>query len=385
LERGIAAAHYLQAKRVRFTDPYLLTQGKGKLACSFARWGAGLPVPDTILAPTSQVTAAMERFGVTYPVVCKADVGKKGRDNHLVAEESQLMDLLATTAEQKTDMLVQPCIPNDGDYRVLVVGGQARVALHRQGDGSSHLTNTSAGGSAELVKLADLPPKMIDIAERSAELERLTVAGVDIMLDRTTQRPYILEVNRAPQVPTGAFAPTKMQGYADGLQAHLRTAPNSPLTIIGRAEHVNLTGHGAAADMVPAKVDTGADLSSIWASKIAVTDGTLRFTLFAKGAPWYTGEVIELAAGEYHTTRIANSFGDREIRYVVKMRLRIGGRTVNTSFSLADRSRKIYPILLGRRLLKGKFVVDVNRGTPLVEAERNNRRRARLASRLDED
>jgi len=45
-------------------------------------------------------------------------------------------------------------------------------------------------------------------------------------------------------------------------------------------------------------------------------------------------------------------------RAVVELELCIDGRTERTQFTLADRSRFLYPVLLGRRFLGGRFVVD---------------------------
>lgn len=143
------------------------------------------------------------------------------------------------------------------------------------------------------------------------------------------------------------------------------------LTIIGRAELVHLLDAHTSA--IPAKVDTGADISSVWASDVQETESGLTFTLFDSSSSFYNGQVITLPKGEYRLTRIANSFGTKELRYVVKLRVEVKGRIVKTSFSLADRSLKTYPILLGRRLLKGKFLVDVSLGEPLAKREKANR------------
>jgi len=141
------------------------------------------------------------------------------------------------------------------------------------------------------------------------------------------------------------------------------------LTIIGRAERICLLDHDAS-QRIPAKVDTGADLSSIWASSVNAHNGQLSFTLFGVGSEFYTGKVITLDEGDFRLTRIASSFGHREMRYVVKLRVRILERTFKATFTLADRSSKTYPVLLGRRLMKGKFLVDVSKGSPLVEQEK---------------
>jgi len=140
------------------------------------------------------------------------------------------------------------------------------------------------------------------------------------------------------------------------------------LTIIGRAERIDLPKQGIHG--VPAKTDTGADSSAIWGSNITETPDGLECTLFGPGSEFYTGQKLEFGAGEYDVTRVANSFGNREFRYKIKLTVRVKDRLVNGSFTLADRSAKTYPILLGRSLLRAKFVVDVTEGKPLRREER---------------
>ncbi len=110
---------------------------------------------------------------------------------------------------------------------------------------------------------------------------------------------------------------------------------------------------------VPAKVDTGADSSSVWATDIEEKDGILRFTLFGDKSPFYTGRVIQ--ATKFTQSRIKNSFGNVEVRYKVPLLMDINGIKVRANVTLADRSRNAYPILIGRRTLKGRFIVDVSK------------------------
>jgi ribosomal protein S6--L-glutamate ligase len=144
-------------------------------------------------------------------------------------------------------------------------------------------------------------------------------------------------------------------------------AAKKPLTVIGRAEKIDLLDF----DMfeVPAKVDTGADTSAIWATSIEEKDDGLDFVLFGPGAEQYTGVVQRFTKPDYSMTRVANSFGQKELRYKVKLRIRVKDRMIRATFTLSDRSEKVYPILLGRRLLHGKFLVDVTSGDPLAELE----------------
>lgn len=138
------------------------------------------------------------------------------------------------------------------------------------------------------------------------------------------------------------------------------------LITIGRAEEIalpeiNLSG-------VPARIDTGAKTSSIWATKLTEKDSALSFSLFGKSSPFYTGERITVH--NYSRRIIASSNGIAQERYVVHLLVKVKSRQIRASFSLANRSSQAYPILIGRNVLRGKFIVDVKEGRPYADRER---------------
>lgn len=111
---------------------------------------------------------------------------------------------------------------------------------------------------------------------------------------------------------------------------------------------------------VPAKIDTGADSSSIWASEITVTpDRQLEFTLFGPESTLYTGE--RLRTKEFSVQRVRNSTGGVSVRYRVKLSVVAVGKRIRVNFTLADRSKNNFPVLLGRKTLKNRFLVDVSK------------------------
>jgi hypothetical protein len=110
---------------------------------------------------------------------------------------------------------------------------------------------------------------------------------------------------------------------------------------------------------VPAKTDTGAYHSAVHADNISLSkDGnTLHFRLLG-GHPLYGNAAVELTTDMFEKAEVANSFGHSEERYAVRLRVKLGPKVFTAAFTLADRSMKLYPILLGRKLLNNRFVVD---------------------------
>lgn len=126
--------------------------------------------------------------------------------------------------------------------------------------------------------------------------------------------------------------------------------------IIGRSELLSFVGTDAV--NVPAKTDTGAYRSAVHATNIQLSEhNVLSFDLLG-GHPVCGPMAHRVVAEEYKKVWIANSFGEREERFEVKLKVKLGPKVFHAHFTLADRSKKIYPILLGRKLLNHRFLVD---------------------------
>jgi hypothetical protein len=147
--------------------------------------------------------------------------------------------------------------------------------------------------------------------------------------------------------------------------------------VIGRVEKVRFPYIGAKS--VHARVDTGAQTSAIWASKVAEQDGRLGVVFYGASHPLYDGVMHYF--DDFSLGVVASSNGQAETRYKVRLSIKIGGRRIRARFTLADRSTQVYPVLIGRNILRGKFVVDVKEGRVLKLAERQ--RSKTLQARMD--
>jgi hypothetical protein len=110
---------------------------------------------------------------------------------------------------------------------------------------------------------------------------------------------------------------------------------------------------------IPAKVDTGAYRSAVHADNIRLSeDGKMLHFRLLGGHPVCGALATEMSADSFRVVNISNSFGHAEDRYEVRLRVKLGPKIFTAAFSLADRSKKVYPILLGRKLLNNRFLVD---------------------------
>ena len=135
------------------------------------------------------------------------------------------------------------------------------------------------------------------------------------------------------------------------------------MRIIGRVELVDFPRFGLTG--LEAKVDTGARTSSIHCTDVRVEreldDGRrhISFTLLDPEHPDFNGR--RLRARRVETRVVRSSNGDEQERHVIETDVIVAGQTLRTQFTLADREAMNYPVLLGRRLLHGAFLVDVAR------------------------
>jgi hypothetical protein len=127
------------------------------------------------------------------------------------------------------------------------------------------------------------------------------------------------------------------------------------IKLIGRREFVDFPKLGITS--VEAKIDTGAYTSSIHVEKIWIDyenpNPILYFTIGQT-------EPQTLKFETFGRKTIKNSFGEMEERYVIKTLVKIGRKQIWSTISLSNRDNMRYPVLIGRRLLKGKFLIDAN-------------------------
>src|ERR1035437_513774 len=129
-----------------------------------------------------------------------------------------------------------------------------------------------------------------------------------------------------------------------------------PKQIIGKKEPVDFPDLGITG--IYAKIDTGAYSNTLHWHDIHVKEKMLCFKVLDPTHPVFSRK--EHCFSAFSQKKIKNSFGEVEKRYMIKTKIKIAGRIIKSIISLTDRATMRYPVLIGRRLLKNKFVVDVS-------------------------
>jgi len=111
------------------------------------------------------------------------------------------------------------------------------------------------------------------------------------------------------------------------------------------------------------KMDTGAYTSSIHTHDIQEVeiDGEkyIEFMLLDPSHPQYKNRVFRTK--NFKQKRVKSSFGSVEERYVIATKITLFGKVYSIQLSLSERGNMKYPILIGRRFLQKKFMVDTSR------------------------
>lgn len=120
---------------------------------------------------------------------------------------------------------------------------------------------------------------------------------------------------------------------------------------IGLVEDVVLLPWGIR---LPARIDTGAALTSLDARDLVVRDGIAEFRLPEK----FGGQAVRLPVVGWRTVKSAEA---KERRPVVELDICVGSELLRIKANLNDRSKVKYPMLIGRDVLRHGFAVNCTR------------------------
>lgn len=206
-----AIALYVEARGKKIVDHEDIGAAFGKLSQAMLFALNDIPTPATHSQWNGDDLAnfVVER-GPQYPLIVKASAGTMGANNYLVKDEEELRRVLSETTEP---FVVQSQIPNDGDYRVLLLGNAEPFVFWRPRIAGSHLSNTSQGSVPD--KEVEISSEALQLALRTQEVSGRRCVGVDLMQNSATGEWVILEANSNPALATGAFNDEKAARYAE--------------------------------------------------------------------------------------------------------------------------------------------------------------------------
>ncbi len=227
-QQSLAAAKYLERHDIEyFTQEVSRFTPLSKLGQQALLADQNLPLPDGITTSVRQFKKLFKkRPPFAFPFVLKSIQAFGGNNNFLVNTYDELVRILD---ENKSDTFIaQPFIPNDFDYRVLILGGEIKLVIKRaRQDDTTHLNNTSQDADAEFFSADVLTDAQKNDSIRAAKLVgREQFCGLDLLINKDTGEHVVLEVNEAPAIQLGAEPERKMQAMLEfmsvkaGVQKH---------------------------------------------------------------------------------------------------------------------------------------------------------------------
>jgi hypothetical protein len=155
----------------------------------------------------------------------------------------------------------------------------------------------------------------------------------------------------------------------------MNSLKDNKLRIIGRLERIDFPEWDLFD--IDAKIDTGAYTSSLHCHHIEPFSkkgrSFVRFNLLDPSHEIYNGKLFELPV--HATKTIKSSNGSTEQRFIIKTVIRLLDKEFKAELSLADRTEMRYPVLLGRKLLQNRFLVDVDQENLSVKASQQKNKK----------
>jgi hypothetical protein len=132
------------------------------------------------------------------------------------------------------------------------------------------------------------------------------------------------------------------------------------LKIIGRRDKADFTEWDL--QDIDIKIDTGAYTSSIHCHHIYLENNgetqIVHFNLLDPSHKNYNNK--PLSAPLHKVKKVKSSIGKAEKRYIIKSSIILFGKKYKIELSLTNRGNMRYPVLIGRKLLNKKFLVDTS-------------------------
>lgn len=109
-----------------------------------------------------------------------------------------------------------------------------------------------------------------------------------------------------------------------------------------------------------AKIDTGADSNALHCDDIVIDNNNfVHFTLLDEIHPSYHNKRVKMPLHKLKKVRSSN--GIIQLRPSIKVNLQFFGKKYVSIISLTNRADMKFPMLIGRKFLANRFLVDVSK------------------------
>ena len=189
---------YLDFHKIPHTH---VEKGTSKLTDQMALSLENIPAPDTLFFGHKDVRKSLSQIQKVcgYPLVIKDIRGSRGAHSLIINSEAELLEKITALPRHKS-FIFQKYIANEYDWGIMVANG-AVVSGEKSYPCQGEFRNNTCNGAKEVfVDPLDIPQAIKEIAIKNSVLLNLSWSRSDIIIDKNTQKPYVLEVNRLPGI-----------------------------------------------------------------------------------------------------------------------------------------------------------------------------------------
>lgn len=131
------------------------------------------------------------------------------------------------------------------------------------------------------------------------------------------------------------------------------------MILIGRQDRIDIPELGLYE--INSKIDTGAYGCALHCHHIEILTindkEVLTFKVLDPDHSEYKDKVFHV--NKYKCKKVRNSGGVQEERYTFRTKVLLFGKSISAEFSLTNRGKMKFPILLGRKFISKRYLVDV--------------------------
>lgn len=179
---------------------------------------AGLNIPNTWYSPKGDISCYINNIEeiCKYPMVIKDTLGSKGKYSSFIISSEDLLSTKASLPETK-QYIIQEYVPNDYEWGLLFANNKI-VSAEKSYPKKGEYRNNACHGATELfVPINEIPSEVALLAQKAADILNLKWCRVDILVDKSTQVPYLLEVNRFPGITENSDEVSGAELYLEAL------------------------------------------------------------------------------------------------------------------------------------------------------------------------
>lgn len=189
---------YLDFHKIPHTH---VEKGTSKLTDQMALSLENIPVPDTLFFGHKDVRKSLSQIQKVcgYPLVIKDIRGSRGAHSLIINSEVELLEKITALPRHKS-FIFQKYIANEYDWGIMVANGVV-VSGEKSYPCQGEFRNNTCNGAKEVfVDPVNIPQAIKEMAIKNSVLLNLSWSRSDIIINKNTQKPYVLEVNRLPGI-----------------------------------------------------------------------------------------------------------------------------------------------------------------------------------------